>query len=74
LKIVNTNSTAFKKSDEGRYVIYQNDGGGREELGRIKTVQSDEYAFIVYNCNKEWRNYKNYTAARTHITNVRFLK
>lgn len=38
--------------------------------GRVKSIQDSNHYFVVYNCNNEWNNYKNYTAQRTHINNI----
>ena len=38
----------------------------KKEHGIIKNISDEENYFVVYNCAKEWKNYKNYTAARTH--------
>jgi len=40
---------------------------GAFENGIIKSIQNDNYLFVVYHCGDDWDNYQNYTAAKTHI-------
>ena len=58
------------ESDIGKWVIYTN-GVGEEQRGRIKSF-NDLYVFVVYNCDNDWRNYQNYTAAATRRIDLRF--
>ena len=51
----------------GDYVLYYN--GYKRQKGRIKSL-SENGAFVVYNCNDEWHNYKNYTA---QLTDYKYL-
>lgn len=51
---------------KGQMVWYY-DGYRRPEQGRVKSIQDDVYAFVVFSCNGEWEEYEKYTAARTHI-------
>lgn len=50
------------EDDIGRFVIY--DPGYKQERGRIKSW-NDSGVFVVYHCNDDWDDYKNYTAAHT---------
>jgi hypothetical protein len=56
--------------DLGRWVVYT-DGTGAEQLGRIKRW-NDTWIFVVYNCANEWDNYKDYTAAATDPSDLKF--
>ena len=50
------------------------DGCNKEKYqnGIIKSFNSYTLdPFIVYNCNNDWDNYKDYTAALTPITRVK---
>jgi len=41
------------------------------ERGIVKSACLDRaYVFVVYNCNNDWENYKNYTAVRTRISDL----
>ena len=55
----------------GVFIWYQRFIGGPKELGRIKSKSSEGYWFVVYHCNGEWYDYKNYTGARTHESQMR---
>jgi hypothetical protein len=48
----------------GDFVVYT----PNEQVGRVKRVTADGFhAFVVFHCNKEWHDYKDYTAARCEI-------
>lgn len=54
----------------GQKVTY-NSPNGKKEKGIVKSVSPNGNGFIVYNCNNEWDNYKNYTGQYTltmHLT------
>lgn len=57
----------MKKGDRVTYVTDYGD----PEIGIVKSVQSEEKVFVVYNCGGDWKNYKNYTAARTNVRDLR---
>ena len=40
------------------------------ENGIVKEVISTTQVRVVYNCNYDWNNYKDYTSALTHIRNL----
>lgn len=45
---------------------------GPEEKGIVSSLGgSDESVFVVYHCDGDWDNYRNYTAAKTKITDLR---
>lgn len=44
---------------------------GKHENGVVKSLSGDDHAFVVYHCNGEWHNYKDYTAARTSIKDLK---
>ncbi|MFP4661961.1 MAG: hypothetical protein ACLFPF_07220 [Halanaerobiales bacterium] len=43
----------------------------KQEKGIIKSIPDSEHAFVVYNCNEDWDNYRDYTAARTRIEDLK---
>lgn len=47
----------------GAYVIYY-PGYGPPQFGRIKELNGD-HAYVVYNCDKEWDNFQDYTGIKT---------
>lgn len=40
-----------------------------KDNGVVKSV-SEKYAFVVYHCNNDWDNYKDYTGACTNIEDL----
>jgi len=57
----------------GDKVHYQPEhyGDGRWENGVVKEVPAEDCARVVYHCNGDWKNFKDYTGA---LTNLRDLK
>jgi hypothetical protein len=56
--------------DIGRHVVYTN-GIGNKEFGRIKDW-NDKWVFVVYHCDDQWKNYRDYTAAATSPYDLEF--
>ena len=51
---------------EGSKVTYVKDR--TKEHGIIKVFSEDgRFAFVVYHCNDDWDNYKNYTGQMTAV-------
>lgn len=48
---------------EGMKVTYS--PGWVKENGIVKFIQ-DDIVFVVYKCNNDWGNYKNYTGCATN--------
>jgi len=48
----------------GSKVTYRSHGD-RKEKGIIKSFADDGEPFVVYYCGNDWKNYKNYTGAKT---------
>lgn len=42
------------------------------EIGIVKTlhISMPEFAFVVFKCNEDWANYKNYTSNRVRIADL----
>ena len=40
------------------------------ENGIIKEIVNSENVRVVYNCNNDWDNYKDYTAVLTSVNNL----
>ncbi len=59
----------------GQKVHYQPEhyGETRWENGIIKEIRQDtlDSVWVVYNCGGEWRNYKDYTSAKTNLRDLR---
>lgn len=53
----------------GDKVTYTPSHGDRE-YGVIKSIAEDLDLFIVYKCNDDWANYRDYTACKTDIADV----
>ena len=60
----------LREEDIGRWVTYTT-GHGTTERGRIKSW-NDMFIFVVYNCDGEWKNYQDYTAAATDPNDLTF--
>ena len=42
--------------------------GSNLERGIVKSFHNDpNFVFVVYNCGGDWENFKDYTAAKTHV-------
>jgi hypothetical protein len=41
------------------------------EIGIVKSISDEEHVFVVYNCGGDWDNYRDYTAARTKISDLK---
>ncbi|MCJ7777781.1 MAG: hypothetical protein MUP16_05655 [Sedimentisphaerales bacterium] len=61
----------LNESDKGRWVLYVGLAGEREK-GRIKSW-NDKYIFVVYKCDGDWDNYKNYGGTATEPKQLCFL-
>lgn len=51
--------------------VHYTSPNGKKENGIVKSIQ-DDHAFVVYNCGGDWKNYKNYTGARTELDNLQY--
>lgn len=58
----------MKKINEGQKVTYHSHG--KHEQGIVKSISDDEHVFVVYHCDGNWDDYKNYTAVRTKISDL----
>jgi len=59
----------LKQSDIGRWVIYNT--GFKLEEGKIKSW-NDKYIFVVYKCDDDWDNFKDYTGCATRPEDLIF--
>lgn len=37
----------------------------KKEYGIVKRIADEDNSFVVYNCDNNWDDFENYTAART---------
>ena len=65
------NIKQLNASDVGRWVVYTPDHISDSELGRIKSW-NDIYVFVVYKCNNNWDDFKNYTGCSTDPKELTF--
>jgi len=42
----------------------------KKEIGVVKSLSGEDHAFVVYSCNDDWENYKDYTGARTRLNDL----
>jgi len=68
-KIINIKNLS-KTSDLGRWVSYKSHG--KVTNGRIKSW-NDKFVFVVYHCDNDWDDYRNYTAAATRPEDLTFI-
>lgn len=54
-----------KEIKAGDFVYYNYPHGG-QSFGRVKRIDGD-IAFVVFHCNGDWADYKNYTAANCKV-------
>lgn len=59
------NTKELKKGDPVHYVPEHYKKTGNFENGIVKGFAENGGVFVVYNCNGDWDNYENYTAANT---------
>lgn len=60
---------ALTKADIGRYVEYTSHNTTKK--GRIKSF-NDSWIFVVFHCDNQWDNYKDYIAAACSPKNLTF--
>lgn len=61
-------NTQIKPGDKVHYTPSH----GKKENGIVKSLTPDgEGAFVVYNCNKDWDNYQNYTGCSTNFRDLK---
>lgn len=54
------------------YTPYEGCNDSEMKNGRIKSLgEIPRHVFVVYNCNDDWENYANYTAALTPIEKLK---
>lgn len=59
------------KEHIGKWVKYT-PSAGESEVGRIKSW-NDRWVFVVYNCDHNWSDYQDYTAAATNPKDLIFI-
>lgn len=66
-KISNDNSETIYRiiGDKVTYVTKN-----KMERGIIKSIADENHVFVVYNCNDDWKNYRDYTAQKTNVNNL----
>jgi len=60
----------LRPADIGRWVTYHAQHGATES-GRIKSW-NEFYIFVVYKCDNNWGNFRNYTGAATRPEHLTF--
>lgn len=59
---MNNTETTFNEGDK---VTYTSPNFDKKEFGIIKSISDDGVVYVVYHCNNDWNNYKNYTGVNT---------
>ena len=49
------------KGHESKWVVYRDPHTNTQQIGRLKSI-NDMWAFVVFDCDNHWDNYKDYTA------------
>jgi len=53
--------------------VYYTTPHGKKENGIVKSMhENDMLAFVVYHCDNDWKNYKDYTGAATNVSDLTF--
>jgi len=70
MSLINLRRDIVKKNDfiEGDKVTYISHN--KKEHGIVKWFPDNKHAFVVYHCDNNWNNYKEYTAARTETNDL----
>ena len=61
------NINELKEGDNVHYIPSHSKYDSDFENGVIKSISENGNVFVVYKCNGEWHNYKNYTGVNTPI-------
>jgi hypothetical protein len=61
----------LNNNDIGKWVLYDN--GFKKERGKIKSW-NDTVIFVVYHCDNQWHNFKDYTGAGTFPEELNFIE
>ena len=56
----------FRMGDKVHYIPFDGCDPKDYENGIVYSCVDHNHLFVVYHCNNEWENYRCYTAARTH--------
>lgn len=64
----------LKRGDAVTYIPFPDAERSIWEKGIVKATmeEGDEYVWVVYKCGNNWDKYSDYTAAKTHITDLKF--
>lgn len=67
----------ISKINIGDKVHYQPEHYGKNKwengiVKEIRDTQKNKAVWVVYNCENNWPNYKNYTSARTNLTDLKY--
>ena len=61
----------YQVGDKVHYIPFKGAGVSLYENGMVKELVDDESIRVVYHCNDDWNNYKDYTSALTQIIQLR---
>ncbi len=53
------------------YIPFDGCNDSECENGMVKSISDAENLFVVYHCGGDWKNFQNYTAARTSIKDLK---
>lgn len=72
MRVLNALTHKYSIGDKVTYIPYHAiDSALHWEDGIIKALGEPGKYFVVYNCNKDWDNYMNYTGALTDENNLK---
>lgn len=62
--------TIFSPGDKVHYIAH---AGADPQNGIVKSLHPNlsSIVFVVYKCNNDWSNYRNYTAAATSVEEIK---
>lgn len=66
-KLIKISKDGLEIMKPGDTVLFSSHDTSRTRKGIIKSIEDDEHAFVVYECEGEWLNYRDYAAEKTNI-------
>ena len=60
-----------RPGDKVHYIPFEGCEDSEYENGIVKSISNADNLFVVYHCGGDWKNFQNYTAARTSIKDLK---
>jgi len=63
---------SFTEGQSVHYIPFEGADDSLKENGVVKSIGEDpNYVFVVFKCNGEWHNYKEYTGQRVKTSQLK---